>query len=402
MGHWISGRRRSSKSCVLNAPELARYLGFQHAQGAKFLGAWIGSDEDSKSFLQKQLDRSLPFFNSVTSLSPEYAIPVLSKCGVPRASYLLRTHAPSITTEFAEQFDTMVLRSFSAITHITRLDDEQKTCVHLPIAVGGVGITSMKIIAPFAYAASQVDDFRSQQTMTRDRNTTLLEALPEQLQQHLKWGRRASWILALRPNPYYCSAIKHHILWNSTTDQVDLKCHCGLSCKPKQLAIHALGCTRLVGINVSSRHAVVKAAIIAFCKRNAIPVSDEPVVMKDRQITRRVDVRIALPSEDVYLDIVIPNAQCKSHSSKTLAALEREKTNEKEAKYLQYVQSMGGRFVSFVVESRGTFGAAAKELSKLLMRHAILKRERLVSDIEVALARTNGAILTNVFRETMC
>jgi hypothetical protein len=90
--------------------------------------------------------------------------------------------------------------------------------------------------------------------------------------------------------------------------------------------IHALGCTKVIGTNASSRHAAVKETIIHRCERNGIPTSDEPVVYHDGIPTKRCDIRIVLPTEDVCVDVTIANAACRSHAGKPLPTIERIKT----------------------------------------------------------------------------
>jgi len=167
-----------------------------------------------------------------------------------------------------------------------------------------------------------------------------------------------------------------------------------------ELANHALGCSRIHGTNASARHREVKSAIIAFCLRNAIPVADEPVVYHDGVSSKRCDLRLTLPTEDVYVDVTVANAASKSHAGKSLSKIELLKSNEKDAKYLEHVQRLGGQLVTFVVEARGTLAPAAALLTKRLQSLAILRRTpaELKKDVQTAIARTNGAIITNVLR----
>ena len=394
----------NAKSCVLNGSALANHLGFPHPPGAKFLGAWIGSDEGAAEFMTSQLQRSRPFFESVRNLRPELALPVMSRCGVPRANYAIRTHRPEISLPFANGFDHMILDTMRAILAIphSQLDANSTMCIHLPLADGGLGVTSMSIIHRAAYDASVStllgeDAVVKQDALTKKINAAIIDGLPQELRTHLRWGRDASWIHSLRPNPHYRPAILQHIR-GYTAEEV--ACHCGAKLPKKDLVDHALGCTRIHGTNASSRHREVKAAIISFCHRNAIPVANEPVVYHGGIQTKRVDLRLTLPTEDVFVDITIANASCKTFVGKPLGKIESTKTKEKHAQYLEHVQRLGGNFVTFVVEARGSLAAAATTLTKRLQALSILRAvpAELRKEIQTAIARTNGAVITNVLR----
>lgn len=153
------------------------------------------------------------------------------------------------------------------------------------------------------------------------------------------------------------------------------------------------------GTNANSRHKAVKAAIFTFCNRNGIPVADEPVVNFDGITTKRADLRITLPTEDVYVDVTVANAACKTFKGKTMKAIETIKRREKDASYNAYVNALGGVLVTFVAEVRGSLGDDAVSLCKRLTALTIMKgSSTLVVGIQNVLARYNGAIIQNVLR----
>ncbi len=390
------------KSVVLNCPELAARLGIPAVDGAKILGAWIGDDEKCEEFLGKQLNKCKPFFALTAKLAPEIALPVLSRCGVPRSNYLLRTHLPDHTKKFAINFDDMTLTALAAILRVPLEQirrEEVIRCIHLPLAMGGLGITAAAFIAPFAYDASvnaDVEGAETQKSLTSQLNKTIIGSLPEELVAHLKLGENAGWIYSMQPNPHYGQGILLQVTGHS---DVVCICSCGHRSTQRELALHALGCTKVHGPNVSSRHAAVKSTIINFCKRNGIAISDEPVVYHDGISTKRCDIRLVLPTEDVYVDVTIANAACKTHAGKPLSTIERNKTREKEASYLEHVAALNGHLVTFVAEARGTLAPAALHLCKRLDALQIVKQKgHIAKEIQTALARANGSILTNVLR----
>jgi hypothetical protein len=396
-----------AKCVILNCSNLASAMNFTHAAGAKILGAWIGPEESTRTFLAQQLGKTKPFFDMVTKLPPEIAIPVLTRCGIPRANYLLRTHPPPSTEGFAKEFDEMTLSALASILLIPRsqVSNDVALATHLPLTSGGVGMTSMSRVANIAYEASLAayrgdDEYKQQARLTKSLNATLLNEASSQLRQHLRWGRNAGWIMSTQPNPHYRQCLLHHIAGHTGAPS---RCHCGAKMTQRELASHALGCTRIHGTNASSRHREVKSAIIGFCNRNGIPVSDEPVVYNDGISSKRADLRITMPTEDVYVDVTVANAACKSYSSKSLATIERVKTAEKETSYLEHVARLNGHLVTFVAEARGSLASAATLFCKRLMSLSLLKsrNQSLVKEVQTALARTNGAILTNVLRPVL-
>jgi hypothetical protein len=384
---------------------LREELGIKFATGAKILGAWVGVEGDAKAFLSKQLERTRPFFEIVAKLSPEIAVPVLSKCGIPRANYLLRTHSAHVSKAFAEAFDSMTLVGLAAILRVPRAQLEKNedalTSIHLPLSMGGLGITSMRRIASIAYNAS-LDAWRKEDTalpqwrQTEQMNIDIVNCSSAGLQKHLLWGKRAGWTMSTTINPHYRQSILHHI--SGHTEALG-RCSCGLKLPQRELVAHALGCSRLSGTNANSRHKAVKAAIFTFCNRNGIPVADEPVVNFDGITTKRADLRITLPTEDVYVDVTVANAACKTFKGKTMKAIETIKRREKDASYNAYVNALGGVLVTFVAEVRGSLGDDAVSLCKRLTALTIMKgSSTLVVGIQSVLARYNGAIIQNVLR----
>ncbi|CUG91521.1 Hypothetical protein, putative [Bodo saltans] len=87
------------------------------------------------------------------------------------------------------------------------------------------------------------------------------------------------------------------------------------------------------------------------------------------------------------------------NSGKPLSTIERNKTREKEASYLEHVAALKGHLVTFIAEARGTLAPAALHLCKRLDALQIVKRQGYIAkEIQTALARANGSILTNVLR----
>ena len=172
------------------------------------------------------------------------------------------------------------------------------------------------------------------------------------------------------------------------------QCLCGFKGGKVELGTHALGCSRLTGSNVSWRHNVVKTCIADFCRTNFIPVTVEPVIVKNPADGKhnRADLHISLleRNEEVYIDLVIANQLSQTHKGKSNARVEREKEGDKESKYLREVQARSGEFVTLLIEVNGGYSPQAASL--------INKIERMCRAISTTLQNANAQVLINAAR----
>ena len=76
-------------------------------------------------------------------LPPMQAYTVLQKCGAPRATYLIRTHAPTLTEAYTADFDrcTQVVLEHVVRHTLVGASRETEILAHLPPSDGGKGIT---------------------------------------------------------------------------------------------------------------------------------------------------------------------------------------------------------------------------------------------------------------------
>ena len=393
-----------TKSSVVSAdPRLAASLGFSHKpDGTRVLGSWIGSGEATRQFLVKELQRSEPFFDCITSMDTAYGTPIMTKCGVPRANHICRTTTPLLTSEYVQRFDERTLRTFASLNGIkpSAIGKEQRTIIHLPIGEGGTGVTQYSFIAEVAYKASLSGKQAMQKQLTSKVNKILKAQLSKPTQAQLRLQKDAPWVTALTPNPHYHQAIKHRTL---TLGVTGIRfCDCGREYEGQEFIDHVLGCAKVRGQNCSTRHTAVKLCILRHCRYNGIPVSCEPIVVngESEDTCHRADLKISLRSEDLYIDVVVGNLSCRSHAKKSFSKLEAEKCQIKDNLYLAHVQKLGGRFSAFFVEVNGRLGSTAAAIVRKLERASIMpKAGELRNDLSATLARLNGAILTGVLRD---
>ena len=207
-------------------------------------------------------------------------------------------------------------------------------------------------------------------------------------------------VVFVKPNPHHHQAIKHRLFSLGVTGV--RFCDCGGEFEGQAFVNHVLGCAKVRGQNCSTRHTAIKMCILRYCRYNGIPVTPEPIVVNgDSEDTRhRADLKISLGHEDLYIDVVVGNLSCVSHSKKSFSKLEGEKCQLKDELYLAHVQKLGGKFSTFFLEVNGRLGSAAYGIVKKLERASILPSAgELRNDLSATLARFNGAILTGMMRD---
>ena len=393
-----------NKTVVLEpTPSISSAFGIRIAPtGARLLGAWIGNDVDAISFINEITSSFSPFFSAIAKLPAELGLPVLQKCGVPKMNHLCRTNAPAVTNEAAAIFDELALNTFCQFAKLSPqvLDETSRLATHLPVSMGGVGITQFSRINSCAYDASVLGNSTSQKSLVKEINKTLFGSMPDNFKQHLRRCKSDSdWLSAAVPSSYFHRALQIRILCAGVNSS--WLCDCGFRCASEREAIvHALGCSKLQGVNASTRSSAVKEEIARFCKINSIPCSVEPMLLQNPDGTNiRADVRISMPDADVYLDVVVATGGCKSHNHKSTTQLASEKSQLKEDIYLRPVQSLGGSFITFFVETMGELGPEAASLVKRLEKISISREPKaLRRRIGLTLHRCNGAIVSNAFR----
>ena len=373
----------------------------RQTSGAKILGAWIGGE--TEKFLHQQLAKSETFVTAVQQLEPYLALPVLQSCGIPRLNYICRTHHPRDTAETAKTFDNMIDTALRNILEIDgQLSDDQKIVRHLPMkTMGGLAITRYEFIHEEAYNAS-IDPFgQDQYTRVKQINKKLFEKLPPQWQEFLSQTRKAHASLFLQRTTSDSSAFQRSVKLRLQCFPAEFlkKCVCGFNCDDsKAYYIHALGCSKIHGTNVSWRHSVIKFCIANFCKQNTVPIAIEPFLTRDSVGTmRRCDLLVETNDADLYLDVTVANSLCASHRKKSDQELAEEKSLDKEGKYLQEVNARGGKFFTVMLHALGGFSREARQAIERI-ELSCNQRGELSSRLSVALQRANGKILLNAWR----
>lgn len=390
-----------NKSWVIGNDQLAAKLGFAACSGNKLLGAWVGRADDAKAFCVKRIEPCTEFFSAVRLLPAEFGVPILTKCGVPRMGYIVRTHDPEASKDACVHFEAELSKSLCSLAGIRGpLSLEQRFCAHLPPRMGGLGVTNFNLIASQAYQASKNSEV--QKVLVEEKNKTLVESLDGAWKTHLARVRKSdqTWLNLCVENAQYHRALQLRLRACSVVaaTHTSLRCKsCGCNCASEEaLANHILGCARLEGMNVATRHNAIRDVVVGFCRTNGIPASTEPSVGVKNNTHLRADARIILPEEDVYVDFTICNSESKTHSDKSWSKIQGEKKSTKGQLYADMIAPLGA-FVVFSVETFGRLGNDAISLVKRLEVTAG-KPNVLTQVITSTLWKMNAGIVANYAR----
>jgi hypothetical protein len=145
-----------SKCFMLHAPqELPTHLqAFERKKAGKFLGAYIGEEEECLKLLKDKLSKIEESVQLAKQLPRHASYTILRECIVQRPTFLARTHHPTIFANFAKQFDAMIAAAFVDISACAPLCESDCCFLRLPLKDGGAGFSALEGSHTFLYAAS--------------------------------------------------------------------------------------------------------------------------------------------------------------------------------------------------------------------------------------------------------
>jgi hypothetical protein len=146
-------------------------------KGAKYVGAWIGRDDQAKAkFVMDVVQKHRSMCDALVNphLPVQIAMTLLRFCALPKVNHLLRTMAPQYTVPAAKEFDSMMVKAMATVLHQPGLhkafesmradsaaEVDERTVnsllqALLPIRMGGTGLVMRETIAEAAYLGSYV------------------------------------------------------------------------------------------------------------------------------------------------------------------------------------------------------------------------------------------------------
>ena len=405
----------------------------------KVLGAFLGDPRACSEKLCAKQKRHDHFFRRVVLLAGPAAFAVLSVCGVPRASFFVRTHSPDVSASFVASFENSLCAATVALTN-ARLDDETRLLAHLPRRDGGLGLTDFRLIAPLAFKASlgqclpesfpaPVD---SQKVATLLLNKSLLGNLGP-----LKTATRrettvkgtAVWLVenALWISSHFAAAVRYRLGAAAADDPAHLECApCAATFSAEDHPTHVTGCVRRSGKNATMKHNRLVEISYSRLRSVGVVCEKEPrdykaflcstcggKFSKEASIAHAracrdsrfrptgPDLRVEwgasgenpADQENIVYDWTVVHATAPSHRASAYKALFAEKAAAKEELYGEMVRANGEKFVVLGITSHGVF---SKETAAFISRVAGATgrpQKEIRSSLLVALQQHNGATI---------
>ena len=130
----------------------------RNSQGLVALGAPVGTQEYKQQHLQQTLTQHTELLQAIPTLDDLQASWLLLLfCASPRCNYHLRMLAPEETATFAQDHDTAVAACFTQLLDTGPIPPTSLAIAHLPLHMGGLGLSSASVLATPAYWASWAD-----------------------------------------------------------------------------------------------------------------------------------------------------------------------------------------------------------------------------------------------------
>lgn len=127
-------------------------------QGLVALGAPVGTSEYKRQHLQHTLAQHTELLQAIPALDDLQASWLLLLfCASPRCNYHLRMLPPDETANFAQDHDTAVAACFTQLLDTGPIPATSLAIAHLPLHMGGLGLSSASVLATPAYWASWAD-----------------------------------------------------------------------------------------------------------------------------------------------------------------------------------------------------------------------------------------------------
>jgi hypothetical protein len=122
----------------------------------RVLGAHLGNESAVVQHLKKECELLERLFENVVEMGGHEALIGLSMTLAPMAGFIMRTHPPAETREYAAQFDKLCCETLAELGefHLTK---QVRLQIQLPTALGGMGLINTHDTAEIAYASSQLE-----------------------------------------------------------------------------------------------------------------------------------------------------------------------------------------------------------------------------------------------------
>ena len=355
---------------------------------------------------QKHLDSKLQhyskFFDAIIrdDVPTEVSWQLLAACGPARWTYWARTHPPDEVAAQHVKFDDMLAACFRKIALIDEpLTEEHRALMHMPVALGGLGLQRFEWIAPLAFAASSSTDpdKPSQEELTANYNKELHGRLSREVKRHLDITNQdgaSQWLVPKAHTcvrrPGFALALQHRIRAHSGA-QFTIRCDgCGTSLKHADFDGHVLGCARRKGYGPNYRHHRLRSAVKTLLLNAGIEVREEVHVTD----SERMDLVVYLPGgTEIWLDVTVYGTDGKSQKHRDPMHLEEAAYQQKRRRYEEVAADQKTIFHPLPFSVYGGVGSETRRVLKKLAAIAELPMQEVLRATSFAIACANGRIL---------
>ena len=405
----------------------------------KVLGCFIGNDSDCAEQLVHKQNKHNHFFRRIVSLAGPASYAVLSACGVPRATYFVRTHSPQVSSDFVAAFEKQLIGAATVITN-ARFDEETRLHAHFPRREGGLGLTLFPLIAPLAYTASLgqclPDSFpepvNSQKVATAILNKELklkLGGLHRETMKETSVKGTSAWLVenAFWINSHFAAALRYRLAAAAADDPLNLECApCNAIFSAEDHPTHVAGCVRRSGKNATRKHNRLRDISHHRLRSVAVVCETEPrdykaflcnkchkLFTKDDSIVHArtcrtatfrptgPDLRVewgassenAADQDSIVYDWTVVHATAPSHRGCDLKKLFADKTAEKNKMYKEMVEKNGEKFVVLCVSSHGVMSPETLTFVSRLAGATGEKDLKTRAALMIALQQYNGGAI---------
>jgi hypothetical protein len=401
----------------------------------KIVGTRIGETTACSDALKLVVEKSRRFFLRLESLQGPAALALLSACGVPRATFISRTHPPEVSLPFLTLFENGVATCLSTLAD-TPITHETRCLAHLPRRDGGLGVTNMVWIAPIAYSASLAEccpnpsaepahDQRSGTTIFNERQV-LPFLTPLQMRTIKETSERdtSAWLTApARWNPlHFSAALRLRLCAPRLGEPSVLECApCGKSFDAADYYTHVPGCVKRSGQNTTVKHNTLRDICSRSLRTVGIRVETEPREYKSyicqkclgsfdkdaatihartcRNANFRPtgpDLRVEWPDSENSLngtvyDWTIVHGCAPSLRTTPILQHFRTKAAQKHRLYDEQVTANGEELVVLAISAHGVISKDARQFAKRIARAMDTTTHSVTTQWSIALQKRNGA-----------
>ena len=272
-------------------------------QCIRILGGYLGPDDVVKEKLKAEIVATLPVqFDKTLEMGGQEGLCILRKSLLPKLSFIIRTHAPVLTSECCGFFDAELVKCLESFAQ-AGIADKRNDIRRLPTKHGGLGFVDVKDIAKHAYEAS-LESSRVNIATPNDAFIEALSAVPSQ--QKRTEGFYGGLLLQLTADDddVYnllvdaatsgCSAwLQRCSDWDRPLTQEEVSamlrlrlgaahaavakftcpgCHTDLP--EARYSAHLSGCTRIHASNASAAHAQLKLGVKRLARTCGVAYDD--------------------------------------------------------------------------------------------------------------------------------